>query len=348
MGHPYGTFWFGISLRWPWRRCFPSTNRLDHHAAFGGIPTWMAHPAVQLHRIYLACTWFFTAFRIATLLPQSPSRYHPTITSFDARPEKDTTRLGTVIMWLLHYRDKLLNENMCCRVVISSFISWPRQRWNFVYLFIACSWILTGPYCSLSFRFSHFLSVTVSPMENKRDASVAGLGWPSTPNRGNPVTHPGASTIDAPAHTTSTPSASLEAVATPNDPGTSTPMDTYSAPPQPAVPFPTQGGSTYTALHHARFTSRVVHQIHFKIFTPTIPGSYSSKRFQPQESPNVVIPNTISTVFLATGSGLYEQRTIGAIILSSLYYMDIVPSTMFPSTRSLLLKHLTLPRRFEI
>ena len=104
-------------------------------------------------------------------------------------------------------------------------------------------------------------------MENKRDASVAGLGWPSTPNRRNPVTHPGASTIDAPAHTTSTPSASLEAVATPNDPGTSTPMDTYSAPPQPAVPFPTQGGSTYTALHHARFTSRVVHQIHFKIFT---------------------------------------------------------------------------------
>ena len=104
-------------------------------------------------------------------------------------------------------------------------------------------------------------------MENKRDASVAGLGWPSTPNRGSPVTHPGASTVDAPAHPTSTPSASLEAVTTSNDPDTSSPMDTYSAPPQPAVPFPTQGGSTYTVLHHARFTSRVVHQIHFKIFT---------------------------------------------------------------------------------
>ena len=134
-------------------------------------------------------------------------------------------------------------------------------------LFMASPLIPTGPYCSLSFWFFHFLSVTVSPMENKRDASVAGLGWPSTPNRGSPVTPPGASTVGAPAHTTSTPSASLEAGTTPNNPNTSTPMDTYSAPPQPAVPFPTQGGSTYTALHHARFTSRVVHQIHFKIFT---------------------------------------------------------------------------------
>ena len=134
-------------------------------------------------------------------------------------------------------------------------------------LFTASPLIPSGPYCSLSFWFFHFLSVTVSPMENKRDASVAGLGWPSTSNRGNPVTHPDASTIEAPAPTTSTPSASLEAVTTPNDPGISTPMDTYSAPPQPAVPFPTQDGSTYMALQHARFSSRVVHQIHFKIFT---------------------------------------------------------------------------------
>ena len=66
-------------------------------------------------------------------------------------------------------------------------------------LFMASPLIPFGPYCSLSFWFSHFLSVTVSPMENKRDASVAGLGWPSTSNRGNPVTHPDASTIEAPA-----------------------------------------------------------------------------------------------------------------------------------------------------
>ena len=104
-------------------------------------------------------------------------------------------------------------------------------------------------------------------MEHKRDATVAGLGWPSTSNRGTHSTHPDASTTEAPAHTTSTPSASLEATTTPNDPGTTTPMDTYSAPPQPAVPFPTQESSTFNVFHHARFSSRVVHQIHFKIFT---------------------------------------------------------------------------------
>ena len=116
----------------------------------------------------------------------------------------------------------------------------------------------------------------VSPMEHKRDATVAGLGWPSTSNRGTSSTHPDAkpgyqafdlSATEAPAHTTSTPSASLEATTTPNDPGTTTPMDTYSAPTQPAVPFPTQESSTFNVFHHARFSSRVVHQIHFKIFT---------------------------------------------------------------------------------
>ena len=124
--------------------------------------------------------------------------------------------------------------------------------------------------------FTNFIPVIVSPMEHKRDATVAGLGWPSTSNRGtsstNPDTRPGyqafeLSAPEAPAPTTSTPSASLEATTLPNDPGTTTPMDTYSAPTQPAVPFPTQESSTFNVFHHARFSSRVVHQIHFKIFT---------------------------------------------------------------------------------
>ena len=63
---------------------------------------------------------------------------------------------------------------------------------------------------------------------------------------------------------------------TSNDPGNTTPMDTYSASPQPAVPFPTQDTSTYNALHHARsphewftrFTSR-------SLLIQTTPGSYS-------------------------------------------------------------------------
>ena len=129
---------------------------------------------------------------------------------------------------------------------------------------IDLDWSLYAP---SAFGFLNFLRLTVSPMENKRDATVAGLGWPSTSNRGTLSTHPDASTIEAPAHTTSTPSASLEAMTTPNDPGTTMPMDTYSAPPQPAVPFPTQDSSPFNALRHTRFSSRVVHQIHFKIFT---------------------------------------------------------------------------------
>ena len=42
---------------------------------------------------------------------------------------------------------------------------------------------------------------------------------------------------------------------------------------------------------------------------------YSLKRFPPRGSPNVVILNTTSTVFLAIGSGPYALRIIGAITL---------------------------------
>ena len=124
--------------------------------------------------------------------------------------------------------------------------------------------------------FTDFITVIVSPMEHKRDATVAGLGWPSTSNRGTSSTDPDTrlgyqafelSAPDVPAHSTSTTSASPEANTILNDPGTMSPMDTYSAPTQPAVPFPTQESSTFNVLHHARFSSRVVHQIQFKIFT---------------------------------------------------------------------------------
>ena len=116
----------------------------------------------------------------------------------------------------------------------------------------------------------------VSPMEHKRDATVAGLGWPSTSNRGNSSTEydttPGDQAFEmsrpaAPAHTTSTTSAPPEANTIPNDLGTTSPIDTYSAPTQPDVPFPTQQSSTFNVFHHSRFSSRVVHQIQFKIFT---------------------------------------------------------------------------------
>ena len=49
--------------------------------------------------------------------------------------------------------------------------------------------------------------------------------------------------------------------------------------------------------------------------TPTIPGSYSSKRSPCRGSPNVVTPSTTFMVFRAIGSGPCAQRIIGAITL---------------------------------
>ena len=124
--------------------------------------------------------------------------------------------------------------------------------------------------------FTNFIPGIVSPMEHKRDATVAGLGWPSTSNRGtsstDPDTRPDRQTVelsasDASPPTTSITSASLEPNIALNDPGTTSPMDTYSAPTQHGVPFPTHESSTFNVFHHARFSSRVVHQIHFKIYT---------------------------------------------------------------------------------
>ena len=131
--------------------------------------------------------------------------------------------------------------------------------------------------CFLSFWVcTELILVTVSPMEHKRDATVAGLGWPSNSNRGTSSTendtelgcqafelsHPA-----APAHSTSTTSAPPEANTIANDLGTTSQFDTYSAPTQPDVPFPTEQSSTFNVFHHSRFSSRVVHQIQFKIFT---------------------------------------------------------------------------------
>ena len=104
-------------------------------------------------------------------------------------------------------------------------------------------------------------------MENKRDASSAGLAWPVSSTRGTLSTTAAASTIDAPPTTTSTPSTHGEPTTTPTDPAIGATSDTYTAPPQHAVPFPTQDPLPFHAHRHSQFSARVVHQIHFKIFT---------------------------------------------------------------------------------
>ena len=113
-------------------------------------------------------------------------------------------------------------------------------------------------------------------MEHKRDATVAGLAWPSNPNRGLASTNPDqvpdgqASELChsiTPDPTTSTTSAPSAADTTTNDIGTTPHTDTYSGPALPDVPFPTEPSPTYNFFHGAHFSSRVVHQIHFKIIT---------------------------------------------------------------------------------
>ena len=181
--------------------------------------------------------------------------------------------------------------------------------------------------CDLSFWFFciELILTTVSPMEHKRDATVAGLGWPSNPNRGSASTESApesggqASELChpvAPAPTTSTTSAPLKANTTPNDLGTTSLNDTYSAPALPDVPFPTEPSPTYNFFQRPHFSSRVVHQIHFKIIT----HSNNTRELFIEEiptsgSPNVVILNITSTVFLAIGSGPYALRIIGATTL---------------------------------
>ena len=180
--------------------------------------------------------------------------------------------------------------------------------------------------CVLSFWFCiEPILATVSPMEHKRDATVAGLGWPSNPNRGSSSTEStpesGGQASElchpvAPAPTTSTTSAPLEANTTPNDLGTTSQTDTYSAPALPDVPFPTEPSPTYNFFHRSHFSYEwSTRSTSRSLRTPTIPGSYSLKRFPPRGSPNVVILNTTSTVFLAIGSGPYALRIIGAITL---------------------------------
>ena len=116
----------------------------------------------------------------------------------------------------------------------------------------------------------------VSPMEHKRDATVAGLAWPSNPTRGLAPTDPAqvpdtqaaafchSDVSDPPTNTTSAP---LATDSTALDPGTTIHSDTYSGLAPPDIPFPTEPSSTHNYLHRAHFSSRVVHQIQFKIIT---------------------------------------------------------------------------------
>ena len=90
-----------------------------------------------------------------------------------------------------------------------------------------------------------------------------------TSNRGTPSTVvPEATTGDTSStNPPSTPSESLEPMMATIGTAAGAPLETYSASPHPAAPFPTYDPPHIGAHRHSRYTERVVHQIHFKIFT---------------------------------------------------------------------------------
>ena len=106
---------------------------------------------------------------------------------------------------------------------------------------------------------------------------MAGLAWPSNPNRGLAPTNPDqapdaqASALchsGLPDPTTGTTSAPLAADSTTTDIGTTAHSDTYSGFAPPDVPFPTEPNPAYHYFHRGSLLiPRGSHQIQFKIIT---------------------------------------------------------------------------------
>ena len=115
----------------------------------------------------------------------------------------------------------------------------------------------------------HSHKFIVAFMENKRDASSAGLTWPLASTRGTsssltPNTPLGDASSTIPS---SPPSASLAPMSSPSGADPVAPLETYSAPPLPVPPFPTSDHPHLGIHRHSRYSERVVQRVHFKIFT---------------------------------------------------------------------------------
>ena len=132
--------------------------------------------------------------------------------------------------------------------------------------------------CVLSFWFCiEPILATVSPMEHKRDATVAGLGWPSNPNRGSSSTEsapesgrPGFGTMSSccPPLLRPRPLRHLWKPILPPTTSELRPKPIHTQPPHFLMYLSRQSPSpTYKFFHRSHFSSRVVHQIHFKIIT---------------------------------------------------------------------------------
>ena len=106
-------------------------------------------------------------------------------------------------------------------------------------------------------------------MENKRDASSAGLSWPAATTRDASSLPAPTTTPVVPTSTTlSSPSSAPVAPMT-SDSGTApgAPAETYETPSLLGTPFPHADLPHHTLHRRSRHFERIVHQIHFKIYT---------------------------------------------------------------------------------
>jgi len=143
--------------------------------------------------------------------------------------------------------------------------------WTFIYGFVHVDFLFFA-FLSDSFPLSsHSFEFVTGPMEHKRDADAAGLTWPNNSLRSsqNPLmpdnSNPTASSSNPTPHATSPTPGTLASSTTGNEP--LTPSGMYTSDPHPAAPFPEPEHPPPAPHRHGRFTERVVHQIHFKIFT---------------------------------------------------------------------------------
>ena len=183
-------------------------------------------------------------------------------------------------------------------------------------------------------------------MEHKRDATVAGLSWPSNPTRGlaptNPVQVPDAQTSalchSGPPDTTTNPtSAPLATDSTAPDTGTMAILIHIQGQHLLASRFRrSQVLHTTTSIVLNSLLAWFTRSNSRSLPTPTTPGSFSLKKSPCSGIPDVVTLNTTFMVFRATGSGPCVQRTIGDIISRSPLYTDTILFTMCPLRRHLL------------
>ena len=108
-------------------------------------------------------------------------------------------------------------------------------------------------------------------MEHKRDANAAGLAWPksSTRNSQNPSLPDHKNSMASSSNPTPHATSPALGTLTPSTTGheSVTPSGMYASDPHPGAPFPEPEHHPSVPHRQGRFTERVVHQIHFKIFT---------------------------------------------------------------------------------